>query len=308
MKVSETISFRFDLETKGWLESFKSELDSLSTDKTNFLRGSTVILNEHQGENDEHRLQDFHGVSIALDEMRKSPERLIILCGFAPLSLVRKMKPEIDVVLKQKSTVYCKFPYTAESFLDAVKKVSQEGKEVEAKATLVYVQSQVATILHRLKLSDPKNPVGQHEVDMVKVTVMEAKKAFPSVDGFTDAEVLDFLFIANEKREEVCKGEFISGVYCDVEGTVLVGEMLNQDILSMLNKYTEEGKQVTLWTDGDIAKLQNILNDNGVNYSLKRKIDYAGAIVEIAIDDMDEFSFTARTKICAKQFIRAIRP
>ena len=41
-----------------------------------------------------------------------------------------------------------------------------------------------------------------------------------------------------------------------------------------------------------------------LTYKLHAKRDYAGAIVETAIDDMDENSFTALTKIYAEKFIR----
>ena len=100
------------------------------------------------------------------------------------------------------------------------------------------------------------------------------------------------------------KGQNIEGVFCDIEGTLFNGEELNQDTLNKLKEFESQGKNITLWTDGETTKLQELLNKNSITYPLKSKIDHAGASAEIVIDNDDENTFSAKTKIFAKKFIK----
>ena len=89
-----------------------------------------------------------------------------------------------------------------------------------------------------------------------------------------------------------------------MEGTLFSNSVLNQSVLQFLKTKEAEGKKVTLWTDGNLAELQLLLDANNILYPLHAKRNFAGAIIEMAIDDMDQHSFTAVTKMYARTFVR----
>lgn len=100
------------------------------------------------------------------------------------------------------------------------------------------------------------------------------------------------------------KGGKIFGLFCDIQGTLLVENKINKKVLSVLKKYERDGKKITIWTDGNPITYEKILYSMGVMYPVKSKFDYSGGVVEIAIDDMDQYTFSAITKITAEYFIK----
>jgi hydroxymethylpyrimidine pyrophosphatase-like HAD family hydrolase len=101
------------------------------------------------------------------------------------------------------------------------------------------------------------------------------------------------------------KGQKLNGLFCDIEGTLFSNGVLNAHVLATIKQNEAEGKEITLWTDGNLTELQALLDANKITYPLRAKRDFAGAVVEMAIDDMDEHSFSALTKVYAERFIRA---
>ena len=155
-------------------------------------------------------------------------------------------------------------------------------------------------------VKDSYNPQGQNEQERCANAIQETREFFPSMVGKSDKEVLDFLFSMKDeanKRELVMEGKTISGVYCDIEGTLLIKDEVNSKVLDILKDYESQGKTITLWTDGDIVELQKVLQEKGVSYSLKSKRDFAGAIAEIVIDNDDKNTFASKTRIFPQEFI-----
>ena len=238
-----------------------------------------------------------------MDLIRKDPSKKILLSALLPIEFIRKQRPEVDVLLKRATVRFMRSPCTLDEIINSWSNLSEHV--VDANALEAYNQRQIASILHILKVADPKQPKNDNEQAMVDRTVAEAKSFFPSLVSASDHEVIDFLFEASNGRPLVKKGEWLEGVFCDIDGTLIIDGNINEKTLSLLKKYDSEGKQITLWTDGDVKVTESILTDRGISYPLVQKIDYAGAEVEIAIDDFDEFAFTARTKITARTFVPA---
>ncbi len=248
-------------------------------------------------------LQDFTGVNTAIEILKSNAQEKILLAGFTPLEWVRKKKPEIDILLSKDTVRFVELPLG----LDDIIQVWQTTKPCETNTDALgnFTASQIAMVLHGLKVADYTQPKDEREVQIVQEVAARGRETFPFLKSYTnDQDVIAFLIKANTGRPEVRKGEFLDGVFCDIEGTLLLDGNINQKILEMLRTYEAEGKTVTLWTDGDIAKLSEILLHNGITYPLHAKTEFAGAQVAIAIDDMDEFTFNAHTKILPKKFVQ----
>jgi hypothetical protein len=98
--------------------------------------------------------------------------------------------------------------------------------------------------------------------------------------------------------------KIIPGVYCDIGGTLLQNGAVNQAVLKMLKDFEAEGKQIILWTNGNLDEIRAELNGHAIGYKLRSKNDFAGMTVEIAIDDMGEEAFSGATNIRAEKFIK----
>ncbi len=303
--LSETIEIVAD--NTEWARGLLAEI-SKSSYLVAKLKGAAIVSLETKA--DGHHLQDFYGVHIVLRELKKNPDRLVICCGFAPLELVRKLNPTVDVLLSKPNVLFRRMPLSVDGLVSTLQQAEVEkpkqaaAVQQAAKAMSDYVAQEVASILHRLQRIDISNPQDDYEKSLVTTAVTQARVFFPALANASNEQIVDFLVEASSQRQEVMKGERVVGVFCDIEGTLLQGGSINQNVLDMLRQYANDGMAITVWTDGDVKELSSKLQKLGVMYAVKSKFDFAGAIAEIVLDDMDEFSFTARTKIYAETFIR----
>lgn len=288
-----------------FLEVMESLLDDNELSE-NLSSGAVVALETTL---DGNHLQDCYGTEIALRILKENPDKLVVCIGFLPLDFVRKQNYLIDIVLQYPNAFFVQLPLNQESFLEAFEKAKKQKPELlseinSGEASWKYASDAISKAVHDLKVEDPRNPKNDYERDTVRKVVEDVRDVFPSLENTSDDEVIDFIYETNSQRREVMKGEEIQGVYCDIEGTLLVYGELNLDVVEMLESFEEKGKEVALWTDGDTDKLSSELKEFGVEYPVRSKIDFAGATAEIVIDDLDQFSFSARTKIRAEEFIQ----
>ncbi len=305
-KISETLNILVGnryLEENAFLSNaIKSEIDNLPN--TEDFRDSYIIMAENDA--DGNHLQFCYGVTLALNVLRKDPHAKVILCSFLPIEVCRNQKPEIDFVLKHENAYFLKmtprFPAPTLGF----ENVFQSKKEVMSGNYTATQEANkyLSTIFHDLRyVKDWDNPA-DNERDMYEKALTKARDYFPTLNTATPQEIFEFLKSVSDSREEVMKDEKIAGVYCDVEGTIFVEGQLNQKVIALLQEYEQQGKTITVWTDGNIEELKPKLESFDILYPVKSKFDYAGAIAEIVIDDYDEYTFGARTKISAEKFIR----
>jgi len=303
-KVSETINFCVGNpgDEREWVESLKKEIDELQNAED--FRNTHFIAVENSI--DGHYLQHFFGVTIALNILRETPNAKILLYCFCPPEFVRTKKPELDLVLSYSNAYLLEAPIDPKDF----QKVFHTEKKIKSKGE--YTASQEAEkylsqIFHDIKyVQNWENATDESDDPKLAKVMKLTKEYFPALSTASVTQIIDFLQ-SNSKtlsRTEVMKGQKLSGVYCDIEGTILIDGKLNQKVVSVLDTYREEGKDITLWTDGNIKDIQPQLITYGVTYPVKSKYDHAGAIAEIVIDDMDEYTFAAVTKISAQHFIR----
>lgn len=300
---TETITFHLgkskDEENKFMLDHFRETIARF--DNAEDFRDAHIICAENDING--NYLQSCYGVTIAIDILRKDQNAKVILYSFLPSEFIRKQKPEIDLVLKHQNAFFMEAPFAKEKLAGIFK--TDKSEMIGDYTAMDEAQKYLSQIFHDIKYVKnwETNPVPEDQAKFQKCMSL-VRDYFPSFVDATDTEIVKFLQSVSESRPEVMKDQKLSGVYCDVEGTLLVDEKLNETVLTLLQKYETEGKTITIWTDGNIVEIEPKLRTLGITYPIKSKFDHAGAIAEIAIDDQDEFTFGARTKISAEKFIR----
>lgn len=301
VKVSETLKIlagKSEQENK-WVDVVRAQIDQFSNCED--FRDAHIVVAEN--DLDGHFLQECYGVTIAMSILRSNPKAKVVLWGFLPLEFVRIRKPEVDLMLKYENAHFLRAPMLDEE----LRLVFQsKNKNILIGDYTVSQESQkyLSEIFHDLKyVKDWSNPA-ESERAMFEKSLKKACDYFPTLNNMSTEEILSFLKSVSGSREEVMKGEKITGVYCDIEGTILVDGVLNQKVFNFLQACKQQGKQITIWTDGNVEELGEKLKNIGLLYPVKSKFDYAGAIAEIVIDDFDEYTFGAQTKISAEKFIK----
>lgn len=149
---------------------------------------------------------------------------------------------------------------------------------------------------------DPYNPEWEREKQNLEKSLKKAQKSFPALESIE--QMLDFVLGVDTNLPEVMKGKKIDGVYVDVDGTLLTQDnQLNQSVIDRLKAYEAEGKDITVWTGGNVTEKKQQLSKLWIDWPVVSKYDYAGAIAEIVIDDLDQSRFITQSKICPQLFI-----
>lgn len=299
-------SFTFYEDNQDFVESLKKgflTLDLGGLDNSVFIDLEAIANSYGQ------RLRsEYSNIDLVEKLTNQNNKSKILLYAFSDLDTIRKIKPKIDLLLAKENVKFTRLPFTAE---DAISILNSGMNEEVTGEKLQDVQDKeishkVGTLLHMIHISSPDeiNNLKPEDIPYLPKMLMEAKLYFPTLEDKTPKEVVEFLFAIRQNVSEVMKGQNIEGVYCDIEGTLFNGEELNKKTLDILKGFEEQGKNITLWTDGDISKLQELLDRDGIKYPLKSKIDHAGVSAEIVIDNDDNNTFSAKTKIYAKKFIK----
>ncbi|MCX6751227.1 MAG: hypothetical protein NT161_00430 [Candidatus Nomurabacteria bacterium] len=294
-------SFSFYDDNQEFIDSFKKDL--MSIDLTG-LNNSTFVNIEAKIANKQR--QGFDNVDLVENLINQNNERKILLYGFSNLDAIRKIKPKIDLLLAKENVKFTRLPFATKDAINILNSgmnkyiVGDKLQEIQDKE----ISHEVSVLLHAISNVRSAEDISQADPSRLARTIIEAKEYFPALIDKTDKEIVEFLFAIRQNVPEVMKGKNIEGVYCDIEGTLFNGEELNTKTLDILKKFEAQGKNITLWTDGDITKLQILLDTAGIKYPLKNKIDHAGASAEIVLDNDDNNTFSAKTKIYAKKFIK----
>ena len=301
--VAESITFNIGAKEGDpgteWINKLREEIGAFENAED--FRDMHIICIENKSDN--HKLQDFYGVTLALNVLREKAKAKILLYHVNPLSYITHQKPEIGLVLKHDNVFILEAPFT----MEMLQNVFTSPKPVieTSYAITDEMGKYLSRLFHDLKYVKgwDESPVPAEDGRFVKIMQL-AKSYFPTLKEKSDAEIVTFLKETKVDRPLVMKGRYLEGVYCDVEGTLLVDGKLNEKVVKALSYYWSEKKKITIWTDGDVDDIFTKLRMLGVPHSIVSKHDYAGATAEIVIDDMDEFSFAATTKIAAGEFIR----
>lgn len=108
----------------------------------------------------------------------------------------------------------------------------------------------------------------------------------------------------DKSTKDVAGAQAITGVFCDIEDTLIINNKVNQGLLKKLQKYAQT-KPVTLWTGGDLEETEKRLSSLGITeYPLLSKYDFGGCQAEIVIDNYQQDEFKRKYRIKAKTYIQ----
>lgn len=114
-------------------------------------------------------------------------------------------------------------------------------------------------------------------------------------------DLRDFVFTEETGKAE---DQMREGVFCDIEGTLLVQDRINPKVLTQLKEYEKQGKPIHLWTGGNVEEYEKKLLSKDIDYNLFSKNDFHGCDVEIIIDDLSQERFVEMYNITARKFIQ----
>jgi hypothetical protein len=272
-------------------------------------------------ETEEHGglLSEFAGRDIVKRLLREGESRAIVMLSVIPLHHIRKLPSpigeDIEFLLSHDEVRFFDIaefifrPEESSAKLRELLKGVDHSILAGCGAAVRLSEREVARCLGEIRhaiqrVEDPRNPEDDEERRRVGLALLKAREYFPSLLDSSDDDVLDFIAGAEVEIPLVMEGAELPGVFCDIDGTLLSDGKPKADVLATLAKYEAEGMLITVWTRGDVSETARILSENGIAYPLRNKLDFAGATVEIAIDDEDRNSFFLNTRVHAKRFIR----
>ena len=169
---------------------------------------------------------------------------------------------------------------------------------------LIEIQSIIDEIwVHLGRVHDIDDPQEGFEQQRVEIACDKAQKYFPYLKGKGSEEIISFLREVRVERELKYDSTHMEGIFCDMRALVQ-DDTINKKIFDFLNKGDLEEKEVYICTDEPLSQSSEILKKNNITWQLVRKQDYTGAIVDYAIDVVDQMTFIALYKIKPKNFIQ----
>lgn len=102
------------------------------------------------------------------------------------------------------------------------------------------------------------------------------------------------------KKSVVLSKDTLPGVFCDIEGTLIIDGKINSELVPTL-KQNALTKPVSLWTGGDISGLEKFPISG---YPILSKYEFEGCRVEIVIDNLSKEEFEQEYGIFADVYIQ----
>lgn len=257
-----------------------------------------LVLAEYKGKDGEGTLSDFKGIDIALSlDTKEAP---VILTSFMPMEYFlkeQKFRDKFNALIGKKRFGYIQLPFLVEDILSLYKSLLVEDKEED---TLSIEIERINSYNKGMGIIQHNAQHKLHDQKVAQWAIGEAREL--GVVG-TDQEIIEV--IKNFKHESLRSYSFseryFPGVFCDIEGTLIVDQEINQSMLKTL-KEMGRTKPITLWTGGDVEKLEKKLLENKIFWKLVSKNNFAGAEVEIAFDDEEKSEFKQKYNIKVRDF------
>lgn len=241
---------------------------------------------------------DFAGLDVALGLPAEAP---LLLCSFMPESyFVGKvnLSTKFFAIMARKKVGFIDAFDALDNFYKKLVELDGGDKQEDLLAIITEKEERGKEVLMRIKHSFFNPSVGSSaQINAQIHAAIDAARAA----GFqgTDQEILeiikDFNCVYHPGR---FAGHSFPGVFCDLEGTLLLGSKVNLSLLEELKRLSLV-KPITLWTAGDVDEYRRKLIAKGIFWKIVSKRDFIGAEVEIAFDDCrdlnKEFGITAKT-------------
>ncbi|MEA3514490.1 MAG: hypothetical protein U9R34_03370 [Nanoarchaeota archaeon] len=221
----------------------------------------------HQKVKDQFEYKE--GLAIAEELITKNPDNKIIVYGFESIQglwLDNKFKK----VMSSPNIKYQKMPGLIEDIVENYNRPKFKNSALAAVSEIEYEKDLLSQFKHDLYSQKER-------------VLKEARTAF-EWDG-NDEEIETMLKSYNPKTK--IDPQYFEGVFCDIEGTLIINGKLNTDLAEELQEYSRK-KTVNIWTGKNLNKVIPLLKSNNIEFPLLSKDWYKDCTVEYAIDDLEE--------------------
>lgn len=270
-----------------------------------------LVLAEYTGPFGTDRRTDWKGLDIALS---LNPEQApIIFSSFMPEEYFAngsngysdELGKKFHSVMARKRVGFLQLPFTSETLAKKYEELLLDEKEEDILAIEInrinIFEKEMGSIKH-----GADRYIGEtsdHAKQVVSKAVSEARIiGLTGTDEEIAEQIKNFKY---QSKSSIFAGKFFSGVYCDVEGTLIIDGEINISMLAKLKKLAGK-KSITLWTGGKVDDLKKILLKNGIVWKLISKSDLTGAEVETAYDDEDFSVFFEKYGVKVKDFNKVL--
>lgn len=284
-----------------WSETFVQELKTIELNPS--LKNCTIALAESTPRHDK-----FQWLYDALNILRKNPDEKIVLMSFISVQLflsknLNLHKEAFELFQSYPNTRFKELPfapdelntlYVEEESISETENQITNQRQVETRELLIITHWGSDQLWSRRNQPETWT---QEEKANVEKTISRCKQHYPSMKNDTDVEILQFVEDMKRNLDLVAKWQHFEWVFCDIDGTLIVNDTINHGAIDLLEQYHKHWKSIIIWTGWDLQEQQQkleelwivkLLAENNIPYKLVSKYDYAGASVEIAIDDFDQ--------------------
>ncbi len=230
----------------------------------------------------------------AMEIMKKERTAKLIICHLGDKLKPNASEPHLKKLLEEERLTFADIISPEGNFWTVVVEFLKKGLPLEV------LRKELSILQHDLK--DYIIKANDHRLRQI---LEKARELFDIKPEASDKSVIDFIQNARFSHIEVMSGD-ISGVYCDLDDTLLMADgSLNQNTLTMIEKYRTAGMEVVIWTGGDITEAAKRIKGTPLEkFRLVSKADYCGATAEIVIDNVSKDKFFCQYGIKAKSYVR----
>lgn len=225
------------------------------------------------------------GLSLAERMAAENPDKKIIIHGIDPIQ-----KLWLDTRFKKAMTytniVYVHMPFNITGIVEKYNEKGLENPALNAVANLNYEGDTVGYIRHGF--------AARREEGLKRA---REELGWSGTDEEIEKRLMEY------EPKNIVEPQSFPGVFCDIEGTLMKDEKLNNNLVKELREYSKD-KPVNVWTGANLEEVVPFLWNNRIEYPLLSKDWFKGSEAELVIDDMDAAEFEQMFGIKARQFIR----
>lgn len=244
--------------------------------------------------------EDLNGLNVALAfDTREGP--IILYSAMTRAELAKDMR--FNALLGRRGIGFRKTPFRIQAVVDLVDKLACDEKTEDLLAQKLvngFIKPGLMSILrHALE-----NAIGNESQDRIQMILKRARHEI-GMTGPDETIIANILDRSEKPAEGMFPGQSFPGVFCDIEGTILLdGNQINHPLVDRLHDFEKEGQPVTLWTGGDVEELANRMILAELPWKVIPKQILAGSTVWTVFDDESYGDFVDKYNIQCEDFHR----
>ena len=326
-EVIESMQFTFDNWTETFISKLKKEISEVEHSK---LKNSRIILCEIKPTLHDQR-SDFKGIALAYEEYLKNSHDPIILTSFCSIEQLTKHASEeakLTFLLSKPNVRFIRLPFYGYDLPKLFTDIDNENEISTETAFQKILENEINHFLHDAKyrvetdgsksieyddrlayfFNQPEDIKSEKRIAFENKLIWLLQLQHPSFKTFPRKNNLQWIVDTYKYARMQMLPEWtkFEGVFVDRDGCIYsnTNKAFNQDVIDLVKKYEQEGKQIRLWTQGNIELKQKLLDEAGLPYIVESKTDYKGWTVEISIDNDSQETLYGKAKIKSNHHIQ----